>query len=83
MKNHQYICADKQVSVDLSGSTKLLKKMPKWLAVRMNFIKVKLKQDCRLDRIQRFMNFLGMLGESPARILLELNGVDDSDKSIK
>ena len=75
---------DKQVGIDLSGSTKLLKKMPRWLAVRMNYIRVKLKTEAREDRIQRFMSFFEMLGSSSqAKILLELNGIDDADKAIK
>ena len=51
MKNHMMVCADKHVCVDLSGTTKLLKKMPRWLAVRMNFVRAKLKSNCRMDRI--------------------------------
>ena len=49
----------------------------------MNFIRVRLTPDVRIDRIQRFMNFFHLLGDSPAKLLLELNNIDDADKSIK
>ena len=77
MKNHISVCADKQVSVDLSGTTKLLKKMPRWLAVRMNYIKIMIKPDARIDRIQRFMNFFHALGNCQAKLLVELKNIDD------
>jgi hypothetical protein len=51
MKNHNLISVDKICPLDLSATTKALKKLPKWLAIRLNAFKVKLKPDARLDRI--------------------------------
>ena len=61
---------------------KLLKRLPSWLGVRLNSVKAWLKPDARLDRVQRFVEWVKGLHTQP-KLLLELTTFDDSDESIK
>lgn len=58
LKNYLKVCRDRSISINLSGTTKLLKKMPSHIANRLSSIKVKLKPDSRTERIDRFIAFI-------------------------
>jgi len=78
LKNYAVICPERQVFIDLGETTKLIKKMPKFIKTRLNCVKTRLRADSRLDRVQRFVSFFKPL-RGTARLLLELNGLDDSE----
>jgi hypothetical protein len=68
--------------VDLSGSTKILKKVPPYVARRLNYIGVKMRQDVRKDRINRLLTFFKP-HRGRVRLMLECIGMDDSDRDVK
>ena len=66
----------------MSGTTKILKKMPSYIAKRLNYLGVKMRQDARTDRINRLLAFFKPL-RGRIRLMLEFIGLDDSDKDVK
>jgi hypothetical protein len=70
---------DRKVQIDLSGTTKLIKKMPKHVACRLSDIRVTLRGDARFERIQRFVQFYE--NAKAPHLALELINLDDSEKN--
>jgi hypothetical protein len=81
---HSYEALHKEraISIDLSGTTKLLKRVPQHVARRLNYIGVKMRQDVRMDRINRLLTFFKP-HRGRVRLMLECIGMDDSDLEVK
>ena len=80
---HSYEVLHKErcVMLDLSVTTKVLKKLPKYVATRLNYLCLKVRQDSPTARIQRALKFLR--AHSSMRVMVELFGVDDSDRGMR
>ena len=50
-EQYQVLCKERSITLDLSGTTKILKKLPRHVAKRLNYIGVKMRQDSRMDRV--------------------------------
>ena len=68
--------------MDLSETTKILKKIPKYIAKRLNYMGVKMRQDARTERINRLLTFFKP-HRGRIRLMLEFIGMDDSDRGIR
>lgn len=81
-KSYEFLHKERAITLDLSGTTKLLKKIPPHIARRLNYVGVKMRQDVRSDRINRLLAFFKP-HRGRIRLMLECIGVDDSDREIK
>ena len=81
-ESYKALCKERSVTVDLSGTTKILKKLPKYVAKRVEYLVVIMRQDARLDRVNRLLEFFKP-HRGRMRLMLELNGMDDSDRDIR
>eukprot|EP00347_Sterkiella_histriomuscorum_P022153 403331492 len=81
-EKYEVLCKERSITVDLSGTTKILKKLPIYIAKRLNYLGVIMRQDARLERVDRLLEFFRPF-RGRMRLMLELNGMDDSDRDIK
>jgi hypothetical protein len=82
MNSYEAVCKERTMTVDLSKSTKKLKKTPRYIVKRLNYIIVIMRQDARMERIDRLLEFFRP-HRGRLRMMLNMLGMDDSDVNIR
>ncbi|TNV84272.1 hypothetical protein FGO68_gene17555 [Halteria grandinella] len=81
-KSHELLHKERKIQVDLSTTTRILKRMPPHIARRLNYIEVFMRQDARRERINRLLQFFKP-HRGKIRLMLECIGMDDSDREVR
>ena len=69
------------ITVDLSSSTKILKKLPRYMQKRLNYVKLIFNPESTTERIIRVLEFLQPI-LNRVRVLMEAQNLDDNEKAI-
>ena len=69
------------VTVDLSSTTKILKKLPKYMRKRLNYVRIIFTPQASTERVVRLIEFLKPQ-INRIRVLMEAREIDDADKTI-
>ena len=57
-KNYAVICKERIIVVDLGSTTRILKKLPRYMVKRLNYIKLIISQESTSERILRLFEFV-------------------------
>jgi len=76
-KHYVVVCKERALTVNLGESTKILKKLPKYMIKRLNYVKIFFPQEATTERIMRLLEFLEPLRRR-VRLILECIGLDDA-----
>ena len=52
------VCKERLITCDLSTSTKILRKLPRYMQKRLNYIKIVLTPEATTERIVRVLDFV-------------------------
>lgn len=78
-KNYVLLAKERMIVADLSTTTKILRKLPRYMQKRLNYVKIILTPEATTERIVRVLEFIKPV-QNRVRILMECKNIDDGDK---